>query len=1257
MMKKRLISVLLVLATIAAILAGPVSAATNAENSTQDGIYQVGYSKVDTNPYYDENDHSKGLMPLPMGGNGFETQRLGIEEKLDDNGDGLVGEGDGLFSTCVAVTDPAGQTALFFSVDLIAAPNATIISDPVRKALCAAYPGLSADRIIFTGSHTHSGPKVTASYMNNEVFGEYVTLYVERMVANLTRAGHEAMADRAPAKLYKGSIEASQSQAATQPIGDTLNAQQKGGESITVLPGEEDRLYNTVRHYVVTEQLAKRTRSEVIDFSKYHPFAYTYEKTADGKYIADPDAPKSQYVCGSNFNSYVTNGRSRAEVYFVYADGSVAEGLTEANTPPVMENGRKYFYDANGIQVYWVADVYVATMEHVSKADDTMHVVEFRFEDSTKKPIAMVNWRAHTTMNRMVSDDFEELKEQGKYQDLGFYTSYYQYSGDWVNAMRYTLEQGGYRPAFIQGAAGNITGGSKTDDLTWTSYETETDRSHARNVGNIYGSEIAEVALELLGSDAMKRVNAEGGELRSIQRIFQTERQTVPEGLYAAAQIYAAEFVPAHPTGLWSYTHTDGQVYKITSIHHANSVINRYSSNDNAGTKLQLNAIMIGKELAFVTAPNELFDRYSSVATIETANDYNDWEKLNSPDYGEPIVVGYANNSNSYLPNALSYDYTKDNPKWASGCYETLTSAYAKGNGEAVIAEFDWMLEYLQEDAVQQPTTREGYCDHCKTDVTWTALSEANGKSSSLYSGHYYLDSQTNQLSMDIKNIQVGEKVCLDLNGKTLIGNVQVFTVADGATLSIMGEGTVMGSSGAQTGGTVEVNAGGTLNLYSGTLAYNLTGEEGEILPMTGGVVHNQGIFNMYDGVVQGTKVSNAAGAIYSGNTGTLNLMGGRILSGNTSKPGPCIYARGYVNIAKDCYVQQLYLNPITGGPALSEMLTFNGKFTGYVDIQPSRTSGTDIGTNDNTDLFDAVVKVGGRTNLIPTPVGEDLILMAPAPALVEAKSGTRTGYQTLQGAIDAFTGTDVRVVLRADNAENVAVTGDAVLDLNGYDLTGKISGTGTLTVRDSQTDDYDAENGNGYGVITGSHANVVPAENYVKITEDNGTSFHKIDLTIKSMGLRPENAGLYFKSDFAGDQVVARNVSSFGVALSVTGEPDESTLENPLHFTRYEKEAFGTGADNTSTLLTGILKEDNGYNTNVRNSKIQVYGRAYIEIDGEYIFGATRHRSMQEQLEGIDEKWSKLGDTQKTGILDLYTRFKMVMRTWTLPNLKAELN
>ena len=316
-MTKRILALLLALVLLGTAAAGGVSA----QSAEEDGIYMVGYSKVDTNPYYDENDHSKGLMPLPMGGNGFETRRLGIEEKLDDNGDGLVGEGDGLFSTCIAVTDPAGQTALFFSVDLIAAPNATIIGDPVRKALCAAYPGLSADRIIFTGSHTHSGPKPSATYMTDENFGENMTLYVQRLVANLTRAGHEAMADRSPAKLYKGSIEASQSQVASQPIGDTLNAQQKGGESITVLPGEEDRLYNTVRHYVVTEQLAKRSRSEVIDFTKYHPFAYTYEKTADGKYIADPDAPKTQYVCGSNFNSYPSTSGTRAFVYFVYADG------------------------------------------------------------------------------------------------------------------------------------------------------------------------------------------------------------------------------------------------------------------------------------------------------------------------------------------------------------------------------------------------------------------------------------------------------------------------------------------------------------------------------------------------------------------------------------------------------------------------------------------------------------------------------------------------------------------------------------------------------------------------------------------------------------------------------------------------------------------------------------------------------------------------------------------------------------------------
>lgn len=68
-------------------------------------------------------------------------------------------------------------------------------------------------------------------------------------------------------------------------------------------------------------------------------------------------------------------------------------------------------------------------------------------------------------------------------------------------------------------------------------------------------------------------------------------------------------------------------------------------------------------------------------------------------------------------------------------------------------------------------------------------------------------------------------------------------------------------------------------------------------------------------------------------------------------------------------------------------------------------------------------------------------------------------------------------VVLQSSVKEDITVNTAVIMDLNGFIITGNVTGSGTLTVLDSQTDDFDVEDGEGYGVITGAAANVVTAD------------------------------------------------------------------------------------------------------------------------------------------------------------------------------------
>lgn len=1306
-MKKRIITLLLVLALVLT-LSAQVAAA-------QSDHYMVGYAKVDINPYNENTPDPNDLSAIPMAGNGFTDKRWSYPEKIDDNGDGVVDENDGLFATCVAITDQSGNTLLQFSVDTINANPLYV--NPVRQQLVAKFPELSADRIMFNASHTHSGPDLSNSWKSGYECSDAYNAYMERLISQLVLAGEKALDDRTPATMYKGQLEANESKAHAGDIGDTLNESLPADQQVTVLKGEEhpDRVYNAVRHYLSTVQDAQRTvvRSKkstntitLSDGTEVGQYAYFSYPKENGLYIPDLTSEKTSYVGGDNFNGVSTTGTHAARsVYYADFKGN--------------EVSEEYYKENAGQLAWWAADMtVVSSVDHVSETDDTMHVLEFRFDAKyNKKPIVIVNWRAHMTLNRSVSVDY---RANSKLAELGNYTSYYQMSGDWANALRYALERYGYRAAFLQGAAGNINGGSRIEsESSWLNYAPEAtdakgnvikgtgegyydgvklaDTSYARNKGNIYGSELAEVVLECL-DEHMVQINKNGGDIRSVQVKFQTTRQQVTMAGYQAGKYYAEHYNPASPTGLYKYeyiywvdaegnalvdeygtpyTDAEGNVLTdangnpmtelipaekvteychVTSIHHANSMVNKFSSNAKASAALELNAIMIGNEFAMVTSPNELFDRYSETADQYDMSD-NLWDIINdfsAGSYGEPFIAGYSNGSGSYLPSNATYFFSQDNDKYATGSYETLTSQYAPGNGEAVVHQFDIMLDFLQNEAANQPVTTEGYCNCCGKEVAWTQLTEDNGaiQVSNIRTGHYYLDSD---ITLERKQAMVGAKVCLDLRGHTLTVK-NGFTVSAGAIVNLLGYGVVQGIDAPANGGVFSVDEGGTLNLYTATLRY--AGEATTEGPITnGGIINLEGTLNMYGGVVEGTTVNWAGAAIYAGSQSHLNMYGGEVITGKAGASGSCVYARGSMYFTGDPTIPEIRVMPKGDGPALEDMITVEGRFTGTIKLNINNvTNGMDIGTAVDADLSNG--RIYASSSRIAAVDGTDLKLLPAYAAAIVDEAGVMTYADSLAQAVEQYAGTGARVVLQKKNTEDITVSKDLYLDLNGYAITGTVTVEqgATLYGMDFATDDYDISDGK-YGTIkkvTGTVTGAQATEDrdvYLKVEEAGNVSFHAVGLNMDTMALRPENGGMYYVNTFAGDEKVAAQVASYGIAMSVKGAPTAEDMGDTTKYSVLEG-SFGTG---TGTLLTGVMKEENGRATNSRNAAMPVYGRAYVQLtDGSYLFGVTRCRSLQQQVELADAQWLALSAEEKAALQSFYKTYQTAMAGWYIPNLKA---
>lgn len=295
--------------------------------------------------------------------------------------------------------------------------------------------------------------------------------------------------------------------------------------------------------------------------------------------------------------------------------------------------------------------------------------------------------------------------------------------------------------------------------------------------------------------------------------------------------------------------------------------------------------------------------------------------------------------------------------------------------------------------------------------------------------------------------------------------------------------------------------------------------------------------------------------------------------------------------------------------------------------------------------------------------------------------------------AVDAQMPEETVVVLEKA-ADALTIEKTTYLDLNGFDVASVTVESGaTLYCLDSETDDYiiagDAQNGyTGFGRIlaiaegseskvAGVEAGMIPViaseeyrfgtlDSYLMVKEDAGISFHRVNLQITAMTLRPKNdgeaaynPGVYYKSNFAGDQLVADNVDTFGIALSVQEMPTADNMGVTNQYSWFTADQFQAGVndgDATSTYLKYIMQESNPRLFNTRNSLTPVFGRAYLQTDeGKYIFGVGVSRTLQEQIELLSqaETWNPLGDTVKQNIAGMYRAYKKIMKSWNVQPVK----
>ncbi len=940
--------------------------------------------------------------------------------------------------------------------------------------------------------------------------------------------------------------------------------------------------------------------------------------------------------------------------------------------------------DANGVKLVGGSNFGPKSntyLESVTEADDRMHLLQFA-PTNGGKPIVLINWRAHGTFMGNVSANC--------------------YSSDFAGPLRAYMEQAGYHAAFLQGAAGNVVPEKLGGGSPWLNQDTFPYRyPGAANAiqdlkdANQYGFLLSKVALAGL----QNMTELEAGPIKNIRSDFYYDLQQDSAAHIAAAKMWGAavEAEMAKNPGL-NYGDASKKLGYTTSLagtHNINGVIfNSYYHLYNVYERnfltvnmdpISVSAIMLGDQVAMVTAGNELFDRYSNNHTIGNTKD-NDWNDLVDEVYGTPFVLAYTNGSHAYMSNSLAYTYNEGAAKYSAGSYEANTSKYAKGTGEKLLIKFRQMLGEL---------TGNNFCPACNQDVDWIPLdktdyiamvenqTDPNGVTKTGYwDGHFVLTEDVSYAAMKTIMPQPGDKICLDLNGHNVSYEGRCAYIASGATLSIMDK------SVAQTGQMISytrgtnfsggnIYAGGTFNLYSGTLQ-SVQQEVSNQIPIgRGGVINlpnEDSVFNMYGGKVigcdlkmrgNGEECDGYGGTVWS--KGTLNLLGGEIVSGKAASGGygNCVYVvSGKVKLSGDAKVDEICYPAVD-----SEQLEISGSYTGTATLNylSGAKAGDVVGTGiNNCDLSKATVSCTNYSDAALKMDSAGNLYLGYASAV--AINGNRK-YDTLREAVqNAAAGDFIKLINHIDSAENLTVNKDITLDFNGCTFNGSITVAKgkTLYCMDSQTADYtvadgvytqipvNSVSGNVAGVPLGSDY-VEEGCQYLKVVKDNQISFHCVNLNTYAMTLRADRCGVYYTSAFAGDEVVSQQVASYGVALSVTVPPRVDNLDKECGLSSFTGFVSGAaGNSGSGTLLTNILTPDNTDAQNADNATTPIYGRAYLLTkDGQYLLGNLATRTLKQQVEEASKNWDSYDSTAKTSAVELFTAYHSVMKDWSVDNIK----
>jgi len=435
------------------------------------------------------------------------------------------------------------------------------------------------------------------------------------------------------------------------------------------------------------------------------------------------------------------------------------------------------------------------------------------------------------------------------------------------------------------------------------------------------------------------------------------------------------------------------------------------------------------------------------------------------------------------------------------------------------------------------------------TNITITNSVFRNGTSSQ-YGGNFYVPGTSSKFTLD---------GCLVTNGTaTSGGNIY----ANNGYMTVKGGEISYGETTSGSGGNIVTQTPNNTSL--------LKDDEGNVPLICGGIAAGSG------GNIYAANVLNIGAAQFGNGTAAKGkdlYIGTKSSVVPTLTLGADIRGAVYVGVIADLLTEEVYGGTVQGVTCNAE----NAEL--YLD------------THGNCGIYG----VDGKAYV--------------AKAAVMNADGSSTWYSSSEAAVDAC-GSGSYVKLYGDS--QIALTKDLYADLNGNAVT--VTGNYKLYGMDSSGDAFTDPTGKATVTEAAVEA-VVYAPNgstYIADTTDGVTTYHRLDMQVTGMNIRPSADGVYYTAKWSCDDTLKNKIASYGIAASVVDMPtaEFSTDEDTL-WTAMTKDTFVSGAKQNGAVIAGILKADGRTaEENSENGKKNIYAKAYMKFtDGTTLISGDNVR------------------------------------------------